>query len=286
MFMTLNRRYEDWKKSFKSSIDAYENEQNRLLALQLTGIDFEKANWQARLNNLSSFVSSWNALQAKMTNTTASSGGGGGSVSAPSMPSGSVTGGSGSVGVSNPKTLALKEFLNKQFGANLHVNGRWDNATTEAVKQMQKRIGLTSPNGLYNKPTYIALTRYMNRTVGSAADVPAYASGVASVGENQIALVGENPNSELVIGSKLNGSLTKLSEGSGVVKSKSTNTLAGLLNSINGGGASCNTYEGNRPISIASLNISVPNVTNGEEFSKYLTNNLRNDINQKNKSRK
>jgi len=179
--------YEDWKKSFKSSIDAYENEQNRLLALQLTGIDFEKANWQARLNNLSSSVSSWNALQAKMTNTTVSSGGsGGGSVSAPPISSGSVTGGSGIDGVADPKTLALKEFLNKQFGANLHVNGRWDAQTTEAVKQMQKRIGLTSPNGLYNKPTYIALTKYMNRVVGSAGDVPAYASGVASVGDNQI----------------------------------------------------------------------------------------------------
>ena len=82
------------------------------------------------------------------------------------------------------------------------------------------------------------------------------------------------------------GSLTKLSKGSGVVNAKSTNTLAGLLNSINGNGASYNTYEGNRPISIASLNISVPNVTNGEEFSKYLTNNLRNDIYQKNKSRR
>ena len=154
----------------------------------MTGIDFEKANWQARLNNLSSFVSSWNALQAKMTNTTASSGGGGGgSVSAPSMPSGSVTPSGG--GVVSDKTKALQKFMYKQFGLSTNLLGIWDAQTTEAVKQMQKRIGLTSPNGLYNKPTYIALTKYMNRVVGSAGDVPAYASGVASVGENQIALV-------------------------------------------------------------------------------------------------
>lgn len=275
--------YEDWKNGFKSSIDAYENEQNRLLALQLTGIDFEKANWQARINNLASFVSNWNSLQSQMTNSTpTSSGGGGGSVSAPTVNGGSVTGGS----ARSDKTLSLQKFMNKQFGISSNLLGIWDDATTEAVKQMQKRIGLSSPNGLYNRPTYIALTKYLGRTSGDTSKIPAYASGIASVPDNQMAMVGDNPNtSELVIGSKLNGSMTKLSKGSQVVDAKTTRNIMGLSNSINGGGASYNTYDNNQPINIANLNISVPSITDGKGFSEYINNHLRNEIYQKSKSR-
>lgn len=275
--------YEDWKKSFKDSIDAYENEQNRLLALQLTGIDFEKANWQARLNNLASFVSSWNALQSKMTNTTASSGGS--SVSAPPINSGSVTGGGGTY---DAKTLAIQQFMDKVFGIKTSLSGVWDNATTEAVKKMQKQIGLSSPNGLYNRPTYLALAKYMAKhNDGRGIAVPMYASGIASVPDNQMALIGDDPNyRELTIGSKLNGTMTKLSKGSQVVDAKTTRQIIGLSNSINGSGASYNTYEGNQPITINNLNLELKGVTDGEGFSKYITHNLRNEIYQQNKTRR
>ena len=59
----------------------------------------------------------------------------------------------------------------------------------------------------------------------------------------------------------------------------------GLSNSINGGGASYNTYDSNQPISIANLNISVPSITDGKGFSEYINNHLRNEIYQKSKSR-
>ena len=60
-----------------------------------------------------------------------------------------------------------------------------------------------------------------------------YASGIASVGSNQMALVGDDPrNRELVIGSKLNGTAMSLQKGSGVVNAESTKTLAGLMNCL------------------------------------------------------
>ena len=145
---------------------------------------------------------------------------------------------------------------------------------------------MTAPNGLYNRPTYLALAKYMAKhNDGRGIAVPMYASGIASVPDNQMALVGDAPQSELVIGSKLNGSMSKLSKGSGVVNARSTNTLAGLLNSINGSGASYNTYEGNQPITINNLNLELKGVTDGEGFSKYINNHLRNEIYQKSKSR-
>ena len=152
---------------------------------------------------------------------------------------------------------------------------------------MQKQIGLSSPNGLYNRPTYLALAKYMAKhNDGRGIAVPMYASGIASVPDNQIAMVGDNPNSELVIGGKLNGTMTKLSKDSRVIDAKTTRNIMGLSNSINGGGASYNSYQDNQPITINNLNLELKGVTDGEGFSKYITHNLRNEIYQKSKSRK
>lgn len=113
-----------------------------------------------------------------------------------------------------------------------------------------------------------------------------YASGIASVLDNQMAMVGDNPNnSELVIGSKLNGSMSKLSKGSGVVNAKSTNTLAGLLNSINGMERFITVIKIISPITINNLNLELKGRTDGEGFSKYITHNLQNEIYQKSKRR-
>lgn len=62
------------------------------------------------------------------------------------------------------------------------------------------------------------------------------ASGDSSVKSDGLTLVGDKPNQELIIGGKLNGSPMQLSKGDGVVNAKSTNTLAGILNSLPSGG--------------------------------------------------
>lgn len=104
-----------------------------------------------------------------------------------------------------------------------------------------------------------------------------YASGSDYIGEDQIALVGENPKyKELVIGSKLNndqGILMNLKRGMGVVNAESTQTLAKLFSNAKGlGGVSQNTTNSNNGTSISINSISLPSVKDGNDFVNYLQN--------------
>ena len=106
--------------------------------------------------------------------------------------------------------------------------------------------------------------------------IMAYASGTNSIKDNEIALVGDNPKyRELVIGSKLNndqGSLMRLSSGSGVVNADSTKTLASIFNSlsgqINSAPFASNGVNNGTTISIGS--ISLPEVKDGQGFVDYM----------------
>jgi hypothetical protein len=111
---------------------------------------------------------------------------------------------------------------------------------------------------------------------GMVDDSPAvedtYADGVYSTSSDKIALVGENK--ELVVGSKLNsGTVTRLASGSGVIPHNLTNTLvtmARVFNSDVGSGTTVNNRSTGNVFHIG--NISLPQVKNGEDFVKYLSN--------------
>ncbi len=107
--------------------------------------------------------------------------------------------------------------------------------------------------------------------------VSAYASGKGSIGDSEIAVVGENPKyRELVIGSKLNndqGIVMNLKRGSGVVNAGTTNTLASIFNSLNGQklvGQPVNNSNQSMSIQIDSINL--PGVKDGKGFVDYLQN--------------
>ena len=119
-------------------------------------------------------------------------------------------------------------------------------------------------------------------------DINSYAKGTPSVGDNELAVVGENPYKEIVIGSKLNnnGTLLKLKKGSGVVNSKSVNTLAHNLNEL--GRINPSNYNTNNWSSVKNDNkniqyfnfdrIELPNVTDGNSFVEVLSNQYKNYI--------
>lgn len=86
--------YENFKEQFKLMTEEYTNQQDMLLAEQLTGISLENANWMDRLANLSSFVDKYNAILAKMR--TAPSSSGGSSTGGSSTSSGGTSGNSSS----------------------------------------------------------------------------------------------------------------------------------------------------------------------------------------------
>ena len=108
--------------------------------------------------------------------------------------------------------------------------------------------------------------------------VSAYASGKGSIGDSEIAVVGENPKyRELVIGSKLNndqGVVMSLKRGSGVVNAGATNTLASIFNALNGQNSNAQQVSNNssNATNITIGSISLPEVKDGKGFVDYLQN--------------
>ena len=246
--------YQDWLEQFDNQVNAYEDEQNRLLALELTGIDFENKNWTTRLGNLTNFVNAYIAklqelarvqAQMNMLNTSspalASSGGGGGGSSS-----------------SAPNTAQQHRSYWKVV-----VNGK-ETASNYATINSAQQAGQR-----YKKQGYSSIGYRLVR----------YAKGSSSVADDQVALVGDNPNNnELIIGSKLNGTMMNLKKGSGVVNAQSTNTLAGILNTIgnrvNLGGAIGNLSSSttNDVIHIDTVNIDGAQIRDVDTFSSALRN--------------
>lgn len=247
--------YQDWLEQFGNQVNAYEDEQNRLLALELTGIDFENKNWTTRLGNLTNFVNAYIAklqelarvqAQMNMLNTSAP---------APTLSGG---GGGGSASASAPNTAQKHGSYWKVV-----VNGK-ETASNYATISSAQQAGQR-----YKKQGYSSIGYRMVR----------YATGSSSIADDQVALVGDNPNNnELVIGSKLNGTMMNLKKGSGVVNAQSTNTLAGILNTIgnrvNLGGAIGNLSSNttNDVIHIDTVNIDGAQIRDVDTFSSALRN--------------
>ena len=60
------KQWEKYKEEWSNVVDQYDEEQNRLLASQVLGIDTEKANWETRLANAQDFVSRYNSIMSKL----------------------------------------------------------------------------------------------------------------------------------------------------------------------------------------------------------------------------
>lgn len=130
-------------------------------------------------------------------------------------------------------------------------------------------------------------------SIGS--NINSYAKGTPSVDDNELAVVGENPYREIVIGSTLNknGSLLKLKKGSGVVNSKATNTLAHNLNELakfstlsNFSNSWSNIKNNNSNTQYFNFDkIVLPNVTDGNNFVEVLSTQYRNYVIQSVNSR-
>lgn len=142
------------------------------------------------------------------------------------------------------------------------------------TKSSSKKVSKTSVNKKVEK--IVASTK--SKSTSKKKKKKKHADGVARVENDEIALVGDSPDTELVVGSKINeGITTMLPKGSGVVNAKSLNTLAGILNNV-GAFSSSNFGAGNGTINNSSqenstnINISNLNVQtdNGEEFVNYL----------------
>lgn len=231
--------YQDYKQQFQDMVDAYKDNQSKLLASQITGIDMENDNWMARLDNLKSFVDQYHKLLAQTESTSTSSGGGGVTSALPTDDDGGDT--PDYTGVLSKRKGQEDKVL--VYDKNGHYQG------TESIADVSKK--------------------YKNIKFSS------YAKGSPYIKDDELAVVGENPNKEIVIGSRLNndnGLIMNLSKGSGVVNAQSTGTLAGLFNSIKGSNYSERDITNNNGNNISIGNISLPEVKNGRDFVDYLQN--------------
>ena len=298
--------WDKWLEKFSDGVNSYETEQNRLKAIQLTGIDFENKGWQTRLGNLDAFVNAYTAklrqlqdintqyenAQKQYQASHGSSYGGGTptytpyrpSSSRPSAPSRSaVTVGGKSYYIggvySHPKGLAYYGEADRKLHSTstnyvhaFQVIGSGSNMAGQRYLRVKGRSG-----AIYDIYAQ-ALKKKPLKYVASA--VKPFYTGVSSVDSNQVALVGDSPtNHELVIGSKLNGQMMNLPKGSGVVNNKATNTLAGVLNQLgtvsSNFGKSIGTLTNNHPTEswvIENVTINGANINDANTFANAILN--------------
>lgn len=302
--------WDKWLEKFSDGVNSYETEQNRLKAIQLTGIDFENKGWQTRLGNLDAFVNAYTAklrqlqdintqyenAQKQYQASHGSSYGGGTPTYTPYRPTSSRGHSSSSL---QPNTVHFSGQSNIGYivgGVYSHAKGisyrdesshRWKTTSTN-YKHGVQIIGMARDSrGQYLRArsrTGAILDFYAQDIKGGFAyrsgKTSAYYTGVSSVDSNQVALVGDSPtNHELVIGSKLNGQMMNLPKGSGVVNNKATNTLAGVLNQLgvvsSNFGKSIGTLTNSHPTEswvIENVTINGANIHDANTFANAILN--------------
>lgn len=278
------QKYEDWKQKFKDSVDSYDEQQARLQGLELTGIDLENTNWIQRIDNLNGFVNSYkgklselqtaqenyNAIQSQLNNDAINS--------------------------ANNVIDAINN-VNSTMGAN---NYSLPSIGETGVQSILRDIKNILVDGISVKPStdWVLSTNWGNpqtnpffnssKNLTGGLGLKTHANGIASVSGKEVAITGENPNKEIVLGSKANGVLTSIDKGGGVVNSKSTRTLAGLLNSLgttNFGGANGtlnnNTTNNSNDLVIkGDIHIDGSNITDIKSFKRALMT-FKNDAMQR-----
>lgn len=151
-----------------------------------------------------------------------------------------------------------------------------------AVSEYNRLIAMIGEEGATTSSAYQvvqAQAQTSSHVAEADASIATRASGDASFKNDEIALVGESPNAELVIGSRLNqsvnsGTLMHLAKGSGVVNAESTQTLAGLLNGLSTPSIANSNRSVQQNFNFGTL--SLPNVSNAETFVGALRDKFNN----------
>ena len=149
-----------------------------------------------------------------------------------------------------------------------------------AITEYNRLMELMGEGGAASSGFSAGLASYNKISqVGEVDNVISRASGDKSFANDEVALVGESPNAELVLGSKLNhsvnsGKLIHLTKGSGVVNAESTQTLAGLLNGLENPTNVANNRSTQQNFSFGTINL--PNVTDADSFVNTLSRKFNN----------
>lgn len=237
--------WENYKEQFGDLVDSYEEQQNKLLFEQLMGIKDENSNWLTRLDNLAEFVKKYNELQNQLN--------------------------TGNTNVSN--TANFKEGTGSGTGS----SNRTANTKDTSSSTSKDRWGTTV--NVANKA--VKTTQNVKKYDSRGFELKSWASGTSSINDDEIAIVGENPNQEIVIGSKINnGELMQLDKGTGVVNAESSSTLAGMLNQVGkfgssgfgSGNGTLNSNINNDTLTINGVTIQGADIKDPQTFVNGLLN--------------
>ena len=268
-------------------VNSYSDAQDKLLAEQLTGINFEKGNWDTRLGNLQTFIAQYNSILSQLDkfDDSALDGDGGGG--------GSGGGGGGSSSSSGTKK-ETKPYTVFQILGSYSTSG-----------QASSDIGRLNGDGMMSyRGKYVVYKKTSKQytTSGEASSsisklaTPSkygykqFASGVDSIDADQMAIVGDDPNKnqELVMGNRASGKLMNLAKGTRVVDNGNTKLLGSLVNTFSKSGfidsTSGMTTANNNTTSSQSIHIgaiNLPNVSNAQSFADELRKlNFSNNMTQ------
>lgn len=134
----------------------------------------------------------------------------------------------------DPRVKTLQDILNGLFFCGLEVDGLWGNATTNALKNAQKNMGISQSGKYDNNTRYSMITfvdgiikRAMNDNVNTSRyqdiktkikELPAFAKGTLSTKKDQFAITDESwIGEEITLAAGKNGQLQYLKKGSSVM---------------------------------------------------------------------
>ena len=251
--------WEDYKDLWQEAADSYENNQKRLIAQQIFGVNEEQKNWEKRLGNLKSFINQYNSILQQLDDNYISPGKSSGGGSSSTKSSGTLKKGS-----KGDNVKALQNALNSLGYGNLAVDGVMGTKTINALKKFQQDSGL-SADGVFGSKTQNALS------------AKGFASGSSCIPRNMIGRINES-GSELYIPPQQN-ILAPLSRGSGIVP----HTLAQNLMEIGqyhpsqwlsmmGANNSSGSGDTNNQFNFEKL--VLPNVKDANSFVSTLKNNF------------
>ena len=233
---SIDKQIEGWEKykeEWSNVVDQYEEQQDKLIAKQVLGIDIEQENWNTRLTNLQNFVDKYNSILSQLNSINSGS-----SVSSSSGSGYSFSGSGGSskyaTAEDDPGTYGTKAWQEANSGSS-------SSKTYSVTKNDKDKATLKSGGSL-------SYTNPMGKTVNIS--LKKHALGTASA-PGGLSLVGER-----------GPELRVLNSGDGVIPADATRNLwdwsAYSPKDFMGRMGSDNIFH--------IGNIALPNVTDAKSF--------------------
>lgn len=255
-------KWEEYKDEWSSVLEDYQDSQDKLLAEQLFGIDFENKNWENRLDNLQQFVDEYIALLKELEDAQ--------NATFPGI-DGDIGGGGGQDGEQLYDGMTRDEVIDRMW-ANANA---WHTATSQAEKDR-----LNAEN------------KYLGSLIGAKFDPVTNTWDVLEDRLNgRYALGTKSAVGGLSMVGERGPEMRVLNPGDGIIPADITRNLWSwgsitpnqMLSKISGFSQSSSQMT---TVTIQNFAPNLPNVTDGQGFADYLNNNFLRQVVQFQSGRK